>query len=141
MPPTPTPQRALVVLFLINISELDDPSYLQPAVSRGAQNAGSLLRIRVLSPLLSGKDAIPPAAYWSEVQNVLNVLYAQATAVSRASDNVLMDVEVLFEDVNSDPQRHSSISWDYVLVQEPCEIASISLHISIPLEIELRCFT
>lgn len=119
MPPTQVSQKVLVILFLNTLSELDDPSYLRPAVSRGAEQAGSLLRIRVLSSLLSGKEAIPPTSYWSEFQNVLNTLYAQATAVAQVSDNVLMDVEVIFEDMSSNPQRHSAVSWDCVLVQEP----------------------
>ncbi|KAG9017181.1 hypothetical protein FRB90_001447 [Tulasnella sp. 427] len=119
MPSAQRLERVQVVLFLNDLSELDHPSYLQAAVSKGAQQAGSLLRIRLLSSLLSGESTISPTTYWSEVQHLLNTLYAQATAISQASDNVLLDVEVIFEDKSSDPRRHSNVPWDYILVQEP----------------------
>ncbi|KAG8862021.1 hypothetical protein FRB96_002464 [Tulasnella sp. 330] len=110
-------QQTLLLLSLDTIEELYDPSYLKDAVVEATNRTSARLRILVVSQLFSSEDGIQPAHYWNAVQAFLTFIYAEATKVAHAANNILMDVEVILRDPEhiSAPTGHAGIKWDRVL--------------------------
>lgn len=120
MPPVPDVDSTLLIVFVKNLGSLLNPSYLHEAVVTAADATRTHLRIVVLSPLFNPQTGLKPSHYWKEIQTFLTFLYAEATRVAQASDNVLLNVEVVLRDLDHTQELPvQDVSWSRAVVQEP----------------------
>lgn len=120
MPPVPEVDSTLLIVFVEDLGSLLNPSYLHQAVVTAADDTQTRLRIVVLSPLFNPQTGLKPSHYWKEIQTFLTFLYAEATRVAQASDNVLLNVEVALRDLEPTQQLPvHDVSWSRAIVQEP----------------------
>ncbi|KAG8998696.1 hypothetical protein FRB95_012181 [Tulasnella sp. JGI-2019a] len=117
MAPIQQALHTLLLLSLEDLKELQEPTRLKDAVIQATRQTSAHLRILVVSPLFNPEDGIQPSHHWNLVQGFLTFLYAEATSVAQAADNVLMNIEVILRDPKhiSASTGHDDVKWDRVL--------------------------
>ncbi|KAG8903999.1 hypothetical protein FRB99_002411 [Tulasnella sp. 403] len=114
----PLVNHTLLVLRVEDIHAFCNPDHLKSPVLRAAQGTREHLRIVVFSALFNRESGISPTRYWEQIQNFLTLLYAEATSVAQAADNVLMNIEVVLQDPKETDAlvRHADVNWDRILI-------------------------
>lgn len=87
-------KSSTLILPLVSLSQLQDPSIYFPAVQHAATNTTSCLVIIFHGPLVR---SLSPTANWQHMQTFLGAIYGAAAQVAANLDRILMDVDVWVE--------------------------------------------